>query len=322
MRWPLNFGTNGHRTGMARQDCAKPALPRSQSALTDRHAAQVGETPLSTAQPADSCCRSDGILSRCLQPFRGPFLAGWPVLTPMAVLLLVTTVLHVTPADRWISSCFYCADSESWPLFHATGCFLFYRRGIYPPFLLALAGLGLTVLGLTIRRRRDWLRPGLFLLMVMVIGPGFVVNYAFKQHWGRPRPHQVAEFGGEHEFTPVGMPGDLDTHNSSFPSGHAAVAFYLMAPAFLAHQRSVMLGRILFTLGIAYGIGMGTTRVIQGGHFLSDVLWSGSIVYLTCVACARLLLRQSSTSDAVANATNLAPAAAISIQADPLPRAA
>jgi membrane-associated PAP2 superfamily phosphatase len=35
---------------------------------------------------------------------------------------------------------------------------------------------------------------------------------------------------------------------------------------------------------------MGATRVVQGGHFTSDILWAGGIVYLTGALLARWLL--------------------------------
>ena len=82
----------------------------------------------------------------------------------------------------------------------------------------------------------------------------------------------------------------MATHNSSFPSGHAAVAFYLIAPAFLVHGRRPRLANSLLTLGFLFGACMSITRVVQGGHFASDVMWSAGIVYLTCVATARWVL--------------------------------
>jgi len=33
--------------------------------------------------------------------------------------------------------------------------------------------------------------------------------------------------------------------------------------------------------GLLYGALMGLARMIQGGHFLTDVIWSGILVYLT-----------------------------------------
>ncbi|MDE4955228.1 PAP2 family protein, partial [Francisella tularensis subsp. holarctica] len=40
----------------------------------------------------------------------------------------------------------------------------------------------------------------LFIAVCLWIGPGLVVNYVFKDHWGRPRPVMVKQFNGEKIF--------------------------------------------------------------------------------------------------------------------------
>ena len=37
---------------------------------------------------------------------------------------------------------------------------------------------------------------------------------------------------------------------------------------------------------------MGFTRVLQGGHFVSDVLWAGIIVYFVGIALSRFMFHQ------------------------------
>jgi lipid A 4'-phosphatase len=45
-------------------------------------------------------------------------------------------------------------------------------------------------------------RAALFLVATLILGPGLVVNVALKDHWSRPRPIHVAEFGGSERFVP------------------------------------------------------------------------------------------------------------------------
>src|SRR5262249_26793316 len=77
----------------------------------------------------------------------------------------------------------------------------------------------------------------------------------------------------------------------SFPSGHAAMGYVLVLgtclvpPRRSARCRSLMLGGAL-----AYGSLLGATRIIQGGHFLSDVLWSGSLMCFLVAALQAVLL--------------------------------
>jgi len=42
--------------------------------------------------------------------------------------------------------------------------------------------------------------------------------------------------------------------------------------------RSARLRGLVLVGALAYGSLLGATRIIQGGHFLSDVLWSGSLM--------------------------------------------
>ncbi len=44
-----------------------------------------------------------------------------------------------------------------------------------------------------------------------------------------------------------------------------------------------------FLLALCYGAVLGYIRVAQGGHFVSDVLWSGGLVYLVCASLYYLL---------------------------------
>jgi lipid A 4'-phosphatase len=138
--------------------------------------------------------------------------------------------------------------------------------------------------GLAPRGRR---RAATFLLLVLLIGPGLIVN-AFKDTWGRARPVNVEELGGDRRFTPALVPSDQCRRNCAFTSGHAAFGFWWMAPAFVDRRRRGM----WLALGLALGLGIGLLRIAQGGHFVSDVLFSGWIVYGTMLALRALILRR------------------------------
>jgi lipid A 4'-phosphatase len=58
-------------------------------------------------------------------------------------------------------------------------------------------------------------------------------------------------------------------------SGHAAVAFWVTAFAFLLPNPY----RLPFIIGgLALGVLMGLARIVEGAHFLSDVVFAGLIV--------------------------------------------
>lgn len=155
---------------------------------------------------------------------------------------------------------------------------------------IILGGLILFLLGgwLLFRRHPVFTgrrRMATYLLLVALVGPLLLVNGVFKEHWGRARPSQVVEFGGTKQFTRAAIPADQCARNCSFVSGHASVGFYFLAFACAwPRRRALWLG-----IGTAAGLLVGLVRIVQGGHFLSDVVFAGIVVYLTARGLAALI---------------------------------
>jgi membrane-associated PAP2 superfamily phosphatase len=129
-------------------------------------------------------------------------------------------------------------------------------------------------------RLSPYRRAGFFFAAVLALGPGLLINSVFKAHWGRPRPRQTVEFGGNLPFVSVWVRTSL-SKSRSFPSGHASMGFYLMAPAFLLYRRRRGLALAFVFVGLLSGGYIGLARVVQGAHFPSDVVWSAGMVYLS-----------------------------------------
>jgi lipid A 4'-phosphatase len=115
----------------------------------------------------------------------------------------------------------------------------------------------------------------IYLLAALAIGPGLIVNVLLKDNWGRARPYDVIQFGGTSAFTPAFVISDECRNNCSFVSGHAAVGFYFIAFGFLFPKRR----SLFFLLAGIYGAVVGLVRILQGGHFLSDVVFAYFIIY-------------------------------------------
>jgi membrane-associated PAP2 superfamily phosphatase len=98
--------------------------------------------------------------------------------------------------------------------------------------------------------------------------------------WGRPRPIDIVDFNGSRPYHQVYQPAGPDM-GKSFPSGHAAIGFYTIAPFFVLRRRKPRAALGLLLAGGGYGALMSVGRMLQGGHFLSDVLWSGYLVHMT-----------------------------------------
>ncbi|PXF30584.1 hypothetical protein WH50_14480 [Pokkaliibacter plantistimulans] len=115
-----------------------------------------------------------------------------------------------------------------------------------------------------------------FLLLVLLLGPGLLVNVVLKDHsTGRARPVQTIEFGGTRVFTPPLVEANQCKHNCSFVSGHASMGYFLMAFAWIRPSRRWL------TAGIVLGSAVGLGRMVQGGHYLSDVVFCFWTVFFT-----------------------------------------
>jgi lipid A 4'-phosphatase len=125
-------------------------------------------------------------------------------------------------------------------------------------------------------RRGTW-----FLLLALLLGPGLLVNLVFKEESGRARPRDIVEFGGHKSFTGAFIKTDQCATNCSFVSGHAAMGFYLLTLAWVLRRRYWL------WLGLALGSLVGLGRLLQGGHFLSDVIFAFWAVYFVSLLLAR-----------------------------------
>jgi lipid A 4'-phosphatase len=162
---------------------------------------------------------------------------------------------------------------------------------IYPPIMKA-RDIGLWVIAILIvpavvalvikliLPKRKLLISGraiLFLIATLALAPGLMVNVLLKDHWGRPRPIDVTQFGGTQHFAAWWDPRGDCPNNCSFVSGDVAGAFWTIAPAALAPPpwRALAYGAAL-----AFGVGMGTMRVMAGGHFASDAIFAGVFTFM------------------------------------------
>ena len=182
-------------------------------------------------------------------------------------------------------------------LFYSDGFYLkdtLFARFIYRATMVAVALFAVStlfLLSVELITKREWVKKSvlIYLLLVLAIGPGLIVNEILKNHFGRARPSHIVEFGGDKKFTPAMVVTNQCEKNCSFSSGHAAAAFYFIALSFVAKTKRVK--RVLFWLAILWGSLVGFVRIIQGGHFLSDVYCSFFVVYLTSYLLYKIYLK-------------------------------
>lgn len=208
------------------------------------------------------------------------------VLTAAALVIALTMIYP--QIDLQVSGLFF--RDGFFPLRQSSAVMEFVRLGFPRVVLGAVAYLTLVWLAGEIFREPMFgltRRIMAYLLLTLALGPGLVVNTLFKDTWGRARPSQIAAFGGDKMFSPAPWFSNQCDDNCSFVSGHAALAFWLVAFAFLVPQR-IRAWAIVGALGFGFLIGL--VRVMQGAHFLSDVLFAGATVLAVVYAGYRLLI--------------------------------
>ena len=118
-------------------------------------------------------------------------------------------------------------------------------------------------------------RDIVFLWVIGIFNLVIVVNLFLKNIWGRARPGEILQFGGKENFTPWYQISDACANNCSFVSGDAAVGFSLIAFYFLTKKIT------FFWLSLFFGFGIGLVRIMEGGHFVSDVVMAAAVLYLS-----------------------------------------
>lgn len=193
----------------------------------------------------------------------------------LALIFLTTVFFWFTDLDLQAAALFYQpgAENNAWPWQHWWLWQLLFRYADAFIRGLAIGVVVVAVLGYWLPKLKPLQRPALYIFLVIVLGPGLVVNLVFKDNWGRPRPIHVSEFGGQHDYIPplkIGTTGE-----KSFPCGHCSVGYAFFVLYFLSRKRKLF----YFLLTMVFALLMGLTRMSAGGHFISDILWSGYLVF-------------------------------------------
>lgn len=209
-------------------------------------------------------------------------------------LALFAAMAYFTPDwDLAISGYFYNKELEIFPGNQFFEEVRFWA--IIPGMFTAVAAtlfLGYTYI---VPRLKQWRPYALLLILPMALGAGVITHELLKDHWGRPRPRQIENFGGDHPFRPFYKPHltwEVQPFKS-FPCGHCSVGFYFFALALVGRR---MDSQWLFLLGLSLaailGISLSLARIAQGGHFFSDTLATAFLMWTVAIACDRLIFNE------------------------------
>jgi membrane-associated PAP2 superfamily phosphatase len=151
--------------------------------------------------------------------------------------------------------------------------------GLLTGTVLIIPAIGTLAVKLMLPRRKMPItnRAILFLMTTLALAPGLMANAVFKEHWSRPRPVDVGQFGGNEAFVAWWDPRGDCPSNCSFVSGDVSGAAWTFAPAALAPPQWRALA---YGAAFALTAGMAAMRVMAGAHFVSDALFAAVFTFL------------------------------------------
>jgi lipid A 4'-phosphatase len=210
----------------------------------------------------------------------------------LLILIAAEALFRVWPGiDLLTSAAFFDAASGAWlgnaPVFAAL------RETLWLATELALVVFA-ALLVLSLARRHAAAVPARlwgFALLAIALGPGLLVNGILKANWGRARPRNIAEFGGDAGFTPAWQIADECTRNCSFVSGEVSgtvtvvLVIWLLARGTLhGVARTTLAALLLAAATLAVFL-----RIAAGAHFLSDSIFALLLGLLLTLAAWHLL---------------------------------
>lgn len=204
----------------------------------------------------------------------------------LAAVLLGTLPFWFFPLDFWGQNFFYCADQSGpalWCYADAPLWDFLYHYGVWPAAGVAVAAV-LVLLLSQMREKFSFFKKkriyAVFLILTIVLGPGLLINSFLKMQCGRPRPRETTHYQGTWQYKHVAQKG-ITGKGKSFPCGHCSMGFIFMSFYFILYRKRKALAYFFLFFGLFWGGLIGMARMSQGGHFLSDVLWSGIVVFFS-----------------------------------------
>lgn len=218
----------------------------------------------------------------------------WLLALPILGFLALLPVFVFSDLDLRIQEKFFDQATQSWPGEFAAPWYLLNAFGEVPALLLGVASIAILLLAIGRPKLHRHRKSATFVLCALLLGPGLLVNGLFKTVYERSRPNATEVFGGGSPFRPF-LHLNPVSKGSSLPSGHASMGFFTMCIGllFLAAGRRRTAASLL-TLSLLLGFVIGTSRVVSGKHYTSDVLFAGLLVWLsTLVVYYRLRMHRS-----------------------------
>ena len=196
----------------------------------------------------------------------------------LTITLLLSIVFFIFPSlDITVSGLFFGQDGKF--IASESDWFIYFvRKMLLPLMALLVFFVPIAAVFKQIYYKEKILniavREWVYLFSCLIIGTGIVVNSIFKNLWGRARPNDTIQFGGEEPFTIPWLNVDYCSTNCSFVSGD--VSFFTLSLALLIIFNKTSWN----TFAYASILLISLLRIMEGDHFLSDTIMSFIITYV------------------------------------------
>jgi len=204
-----------------------------------------------------------------------------------AAFFVLSLCFVFTDWDFQIQTWIYEKGEGSWALGDSGFWKFLYYAAPYASVILTLVALVAWIAGVGRPKLSRWRKLSAYWILSMGIGPGLITNLILKDHWVRPRPRMLEDFGGDFVFERL-LHMDLSSYGKSFPCGHATIGFVFFSLGVLLWRSGKTWGKRTGYFALIFGLLIGVARMLQGGHFASDVIWAAAVCLLTAEGLHRL----------------------------------
>jgi lipid A 4'-phosphatase len=199
---------------------------------------------------------------------------------PFLVAMGISVWLSAGGRDlAWQRACF-AVETGDWALGEGVFWRTLYDLGTLPVLIACGWAVVALVAGFRWEWWRQWRRVAWYFLALLALGSGIITNLWLKDTWGRPRPREVTEFGGRHPFEDL-FAMDFMGEGKSFPCGHATAGFFFIGLWFLLRRSRPGWATVALGVSLVWGGLIGYARMLQGGHFATDVVWAAAVMWIT-----------------------------------------
>ncbi|MFQ3306853.1 MAG: lipid A 4'-phosphatase [Candidatus Midichloriaceae bacterium] len=193
--------------------------------------------------------------------------------------ILLYAIFHTYPnIDIFISNIFF-SNKENFFTLENNIFLLIIDKSTY---LLAIGIIGYNAISILCKTYKSKTivfqkyKKELFIISAFIFGSLILIQGFTKPYFGRSRPDAIIEFGGKKSFTTAFEISNQCKKNCSFVSFHTSIGVLIFAYSFfVVKKRKIIFTSILITTTL------GLTRIMQGRHFFSDIVFSACLMLIT-----------------------------------------